>query len=175
MKSNLSLFVIFTSALFLISACGTTGDSLSTSPTAPETSALTVASGSTDVAMIAATTTQCPAGGEVMEIFKDANNNGMLDANETVVSSTPICNGANGAAGISTGVLAEAAATGSCPNGGTSLYTFQDLNNNGLLDSNETVTSSSTICNGTNGTNGTNGSNGTNGTNGTNGSNAYLT
>jgi hypothetical protein len=105
---------------------------------------------------------QCPYGGSVMKLFKDQNKNSIFDLDETVISTTPVCNGingANGTNGISAGVEVVSAPFASCPAGGTTINTFQDFNSNGLLDLSESIASSSLICNGINGTNGSNGSN----------------
>ena len=173
---NSHLRIIFLTSISLLSlfmsGCG--GGSVIASKATPtptptvETTAITAATANTEVAMTQATSTQCPTGGTLLEVFLDSNSNHALDANETIVSSTPVCNGANGtngnngAAGLSTGIMTSNASTGSCPAGGTTLTTFQDLNSNGALDSGEGVTSVTTVCNGIAGINGTNGSNGTN-------------
>lgn len=57
-----------------------------------------------------------------------------------------------------------------CASGGKKIETGIDLNDDGILTSEE-VTNTSYVCNGVNGTNGTNGTNGAPGANGTNGTN----
>jgi len=46
-----------------------------------------------------------------------------------------------------------------CENGGISIFTFQDLNSDGDLQSSEPILKVKSVCNGTNGTNGSNGVN----------------
>ena len=199
MKKNFLIVTgIFAFTALITSGCGTNAKSGSVATGIPTTSgtgtsegaAVSVPTISTSVVLVTATTAQCASGGSVMELFKDANGNGTLDSGETVISTTPICNGTQGASGtngtngtngsngtngISAGLQVVAATAGSCPAGGSVLNTFQDLNSNGIRDTGEAITSTSTVCNGVNGTNGTNGTNGSNGTNGTNGKNAYIT
>lgn len=79
-------------------------------------------------------------------------------------------NGTNGAQGYGAGVqVAHISASVACPAGGLSVTNFQDVNNNGLPDSGESILAVNYVCNGIDGTNGTNGSNGSSGVNGTNG------
>jgi len=92
-------------------------------------------------------------------------------------------NGTNGAQGYGAGIKTTQLSVGNanCPNGGVQLENFQDLNNNGTLDTGESLLGLTYVCNGSNGsngsngTNGSNGSNGSNGTNGTNGTNGVST
>ncbi|HXH74554.1 MAG TPA: hypothetical protein VNJ08_06290 [Bacteriovoracaceae bacterium] len=64
---------------------------------------------------------------------------------------------------ISTGVDFEDILPGlACLNGDTSIFTFQDTNSNGHLDSDESVLKIKALCNGINGTNGVNGVDGIN-------------
>lgn len=114
---------------------------------------------------------QCPNGGTLVQNYIDSNNNGKLDPGEQVLSSTTICNGANGqsgAQGNGAGISVSAAPSATCPAGGDIITTFIDANNNGIQDPGEPTTSISAICNGINGTNGTDG------TDGTNGASAYI-
>jgi len=104
---------------------------------------------------IAASNTQCPAGGYVNTFYKDSNNNGSLDSGEQVLAVQTICNGTNGTNGLSSAMKTTAADHSACANGGTVISLGKDLNNNGVLDSAE-VTDSAVVCNGANGTNGTN-------------------
>lgn len=129
----------------------------------------------TAVSVSVATAAECANGGILVKTFLDLNANGSLDSSETVVTTLPVCNGAQGsggAQGVGAGIQVSSAAPASCPAGGSILTAFMDVNNNGIKESGDSVTSISTICNGAAGTNGTNGSNGSNGTNG---QSAYLT
>lgn len=75
--------------------------------------------------------------------------------------------GTAGAQGYGAGILTQKI-TGLCGNtDGIRLTTFQDKNNNGLLDPDETINSVTSVCNGSNGQNGQNGKNGANGTSST--------
>lgn len=100
----------------------------------------------TSVSVEDATAQQCPTGGIYLTTFQDANFNGVLDADEKVVTTKAIC---NGAAGTSAGILAEQAPLSACPAGGILVKTL----------SGQTVTSINTICNGVNGSSGANGNN----------------
>lgn len=51
------------------------------------------------VSTTAADNTQCPKGGSIYKHYLDANNNGSLDAGETVQSESMVCNGLDGAKG----------------------------------------------------------------------------
>jgi hypothetical protein len=164
MKKHFYRSLIFLTLCLTLMGCGggSSGSGLSTTPIAVS-SAVTVANSQTQMQLLVATLTQCPYGGSVIQLFKDANGDGIYDTGDSVVSETPVCNGATGstgatgAQGVGAGILVSAASVGSCPAGGSSIITFQDLNNNGTLDSGETITSTSTICNGIAGANGTNG------------------
>lgn len=73
-----------------------------------------------------------------------------------------------------TAINIDVATVDQCPNGGSVMKIYKDSNLNGLFDSNETVISTTPVCNGAQGANGSNGVNGTNGTNGTNGVSAGI-
>lgn len=109
----------------------------------------------------------CPNGGMTVTQYIDINFNQVLDANEQILNANSICNGAvgqTGQQGIGAGISVSAADDCACPAGGSVITTFIDYNNNGALNSDETVTSRSTVCNGMNGRDGMDGSNGSNGT-----------
>ena len=68
--------------------------------------------------------------------------------------------------GVSTGVdFADIEPGLACANGGISIFTFEDGNSDGQLQSDEFVIKVKALCNGLNGTNGIDGVNGTNGVN----------
>lgn len=141
----------------------------------PEAVAISVDHSLTLVSVGTATFSECAHGGSTIRLFKDENSNGDYDSGETVISATPVCNGApgvagtngtngtNGANGIAgaqgagAGIRLSSAPLQSCPAGGTFMETFQDLNNNAFYDVGESITSSSTICNGVKGVDGLNG------------------
>ena len=157
-------FPILFYALTFTAALTLSGCSKEATPQAnqvsPEALAVSVDNSLTSVAVAPATVAECASGGSVIQLFKDANSNGVFDLSESLVSATPVCNGASGTTGASgsgAGIVLAAVASGSCPAGGTVIKTFQDSNNNGVQDSSERTTSSSTICNGVNGNNGANG------------------
>jgi hypothetical protein len=161
-----------TSAVFLFTACGSSAKTSSSNatPTAVS-SAISVSASTTSMEVDNATSAECANGGSVIILYKDINANGVYDSgSDTLVSASPVCNGiagatgstgavgATGAQGIGAGVQLTSAPAGTCPAGGTSISTFEDLNNNGVLDVGETITSTSTVCNGVAGTNGLDGS-----------------
>lgn len=118
---------------------------------------------SKQIAVIAASGDQCAAGGVVIVNYLDGNQDEVFNEGETVLSSQPICNGAQGSTGASgagAGILVGSALPAACPAGGAVFTTFIDGNNNGVLDNAETVSSVSTLCNGVAGENGNNGANG---------------
>ncbi|MEQ9467855.1 MAG: hypothetical protein RLN88_10625 [Ekhidna sp.] len=102
----------------------------------------------------------CEAGGTLVEIGADINDNNTLD-NDEVQTSFFVCNGVNGAGAGENGLssLIRATPDDTCPNGGIFIEVGLDLNDNGELDGGE-IQSSYSICNGSDGANGTNGSNG---------------
>ncbi|MBC7712207.1 MAG: hypothetical protein H7177_02650 [Rhizobacter sp.] len=117
----------------------------------------------TNVAIEPATVDLCADGGVSLKTYIDTNINGKLDEKEAVVSTQNICNGAKGATGPSgstgadgkgAGILVSPAVAGACSSGGINVITFVDTNNNGILDTSEMTTSTSSICNGVAGTDG---------------------
>jgi len=114
----------------------------------------------TSVFISTATLEECAAGGLTLNTFVDQNINGKYDDTETVSSTQSICNGVNGTSGTngvdgkSGGIIVSAAAAGTCTAGGITVKTFVDVNSNGLFDSNESYTSTSSICNGVAGSDG---------------------
>jgi hypothetical protein len=123
----------------------------------------------------------CVNGGVVVISGLDLNDNGLLDSGEATASQV-LCNGLDGSDGVSgsdgqdgidgtNGVnghnaLAEVIAPidgggSSCTNGGVTLVTGVDLNDNTALELTE-VTHTKDVCNGIDGTNGVNGLNGLN-------------
>ncbi len=106
------------------------------------------------VTVVTATLAQCPAGGAVVETFRDINQNGILDGADTVISSFIVCSGVAGAQGYGAGIIIADAIPAACPAGGSVFKTFQDKNNNNILDGDESLASFTTICNGVNGSNG---------------------
>jgi hypothetical protein len=150
------IFISFISAFAIVllgSGCNSS-PGLTSQITAAEAQASTPPTG---VAVVSATTAQCSNGGSVIETFSDINGNGTLDTGEKVLTQSVVCdgtNGTNGSQGNGAGIIIAQAAAGACPAGGETLTTFVDTNNNGTLDAGESVTSISTLCNGTNGTNG---------------------
>jgi hypothetical protein len=123
----------------------------------------------------------CGNGGVVVISGLDLNDNGLLDSDEATASQV-ICNGLDGSDGSdgSNGVDGKDGVNGtnghnslakviapidgggsSCPNGGVSLVTGLDLNDNGMLEVTE-AQHSKDVCNGIDGVNGVNGLNGLN-------------
>lgn len=95
----------------------------------------------------------CSAGGFRIETGVDINNNGVLDADE-IQSTKYICNGSNGDDGLKSLVnLTKELAGDQCASGGFKIESGIDINNNGVLDSDE-VQSTDFICNGNDGLNG---------------------
>jgi hypothetical protein len=149
-QSSKLIFISLVSSLVIAvlgSGCNST-QGLSSQITSAEVQASTPPTG---VAVIAATSAQCSNGGSVIETFSDLNGDGILEAGEKVLTQSIVCNGTQG---NGAGIVVAQAASGACPAGGEALTTFIDVNNNGILDAGETVTSISTLCNGTDGTNG---------------------
>jgi hypothetical protein len=95
----------------------------------------------------------CATGGYRIETGVDINNNGVLDGDE-IQSTQYICNGNNGDDGLKSLVkLTEELAGDNCASGGFKVESGIDINNNGVLDSDE-VQSTDFICNGNDGLNG---------------------
>lgn len=184
-------FMLAMMAVAALSGCARDAGRIA-GPPKPEAVAITVDNSVTAMTILSATLADCPSGGSLIDLFKDANNNGVFDPNETLVSSTKVCNGLNGLngangvagatgatgaagaqgiAGAGAGIILATAPSASCPAGGTSITTFQDSNNNGILDALEKITSSSTVCNGIAGTVGATGATGAAGAGGVAGAN----
>jgi hypothetical protein len=110
--------------------------------------------------VVEATSDECPDGGISFVGFADVNGNGRLDSGETVTLRQKVCNGARGVAGetgaqgFGAGVAVATASALQCPAGGVVLTAFQDTDNNGALNGDEQVTSTSTVCNGVSGSDG---------------------
>lgn len=79
--------------------------------------------------------------GKTIEFYRDTNNNGTKDSSESIVSTTLLCDGANGLDGTSPSIVALSPGDPNCPNGGVKINSYY-------------------VCNGLNGTNGTNGADG---------------
>ncbi|MBC7397146.1 MAG: hypothetical protein H7333_06855 [Bdellovibrionales bacterium] len=144
-------FMLAMMAVFALSGCSKNAAPIAAKPPVPEALAVSVDNSNTGLAISTATLIQCASGGSVITLFKDSNSNGTFDSNEMFVSSTAVCNGAAGAPGApgtGAGIFLSNAPSASCPAGGTLVTTFQDSNNNGTLDALESITSTSTICNG---------------------------
>ncbi len=165
--------------ILLFSSCGTqrkTTNTSGASSTDPSVSPNLVIK-LTGVHLVAASPLDCPSGGTLVQTFDDANLDGLYQAGESILSSTNICNGANGVdgqAGIGAGIIVEAAPVYSCPAGGSIFKTFPDLNNNTILDNLESVSSVTTLCNGIDGQDGADGQDGQDGQDGTNGLSSHL-
>lgn len=82
-------------------------------------------------------------------------------------AGAPGASGAKGDQGYGAGVLAEAVAGLCGATDGVRITTFQDKNNNGLKELDESINAVTSVCNGSNGHDGSNGSNGQNGTSST--------
>jgi hypothetical protein len=92
------------------------------------------------VAIVAASSSACPGGGQTVKIGFDLNDNGVLDPGE-ISSVTNVCGG------ISTLVRVDAEPSGpNCAAGGSVIRTGRDLNNNGVLEGFE-VESTQFVCN----------------------------
>lgn len=91
----------------------------------------------------------CAAGGQLVEIGFDDNEDGVLQAGE-VETSKYVCNGErgdDGTGGNAVRVTTEPVGSTDCPNGGTRIETGPDTNGNGNLDDAE-VTNTAFSCNG---------------------------
>lgn len=119
--------------------------------------------------------TLCHEGGTTLTTGFDININAVLDEGE-ITSTTHVCNGPMGLSGPQgqpgmdgTSPLTQLVETvhlnpgeANCTAGGTLIRSGLDLNGNGALDNEETV-SNETLCNGLSGLNGAVGANGLNG------------
>ncbi len=101
----------------------------------------------------------CSNGGQGIYTGLDLNGDKLLQSNEVLASSF-VCNGANGAQGLTALVASSAEPAGSnCPQGGTRIDTGLDLDGNAKLDTSE-VTQTSYACNGAPGPTGATGAEG---------------
>lgn len=92
----------------------------------------------------------CADGGQAVSVGPDTNGDGQLGADE-VASTTYVCDGADGADGVSYLVDVQDEAPGvNCENGGLAISVGPDADADGVLDDEE-VTSVSYVCNGLNG------------------------
>jgi hypothetical protein len=81
---------------------------------------------------LATGSTQCPDGGTKLESFTDLNSNGTYESGvDSFYSVKYTCNGSNSVT-ITTSI---ASGDGTCPNGGTLVNTFIDMNHNGTYES----------------------------------------
>ncbi len=88
----------------------------------------------------------CSAGGHKVSVGLDSNGNNVLDETE-IISSSYVCNGANGNNGLGTLLTIVAELVGAnCPSGGSRVSSGLDSNNSGVLDAAE-VTSTRYVCN----------------------------
>jgi hypothetical protein len=183
-KFNGVLLTALLSSAVLLGACGGGGGGSDSLIASPSTTSFRLASSARNEAVGA----NCAGGGARIDSGFDANNNGVLDANE-IASTQYVCNGTNGVNGINgangasgsngtngaNGLNALLSATAepagaNCANGGYRIDVGSDSNNNAVLDVAEII-STQYVCHGINGTNGTNGTNGANGAAGINGAN----
>jgi hypothetical protein len=102
----------------------------------------------------------CPTGGSKLAVGLDADGDGKLVGTE-IIGFTYVCNGATGPAGangknsLTKTTIVAADETGLCTNGGMKVETGLDLNQNGVLDPEEVVTSQTQyVCNGAHGATG---------------------
>ena len=92
----------------------------------------------------------CPGGGAEIELGRDANGNGQLDADE-VQRLAVVCDGAKGQSVL---IVTETEETSdACPQGGIRVRTGMDANEDGTLDTTE-ITRSERVCDGATGTTG---------------------
>jgi hypothetical protein len=159
MKTNRIFLVMLTASMIIISCKGDKGDLGPVGETGK--TSLTKTS-------VESAGTNCATGGVKIETGLDANNNGILEPTEVIVTQTRyICNGFAGVTGASGAngqksliKTSVEAAGGNCANCGVKIEVGVDANNNNVLDPSEIVAALTRyICNGTNGTNGTSGIN----------------
>ena len=178
------MFVIFMGALslFLFQNCAKTkiGDLKDSDSTNQQ--ALALLNGKQLIAVVNATSEQCPSGGKVYSVYNDENGSLMLDPTETVLSSQKVCNGATGTAGSngsdgSNAMISMNRVTlelvGCASQSGVQLSTGVDLNKNNSLDASE-MTQTTILCDGIAGQNGATGEIGAAGPAGANGHNAVF-
>lgn len=123
-----------------------------------------------------ATVVQCADGGTELRTYLDANGNGLLDAEETILESYVVCSGADGKNGAdgSNGRNGQDGSDGQngfdgknayavvfkisseapgCKTGGSTMSFALDTNENGMFDEKDEHTQSIEICNGIDGAN----------------------
>ncbi|MDT0619664.1 choice-of-anchor I family protein [Salinisphaera sp. P385] len=88
----------------------------------------------------------CPTGGVEVETGIDENLNGVLDDDE-VDESAILCNGENGADGLSAAILVDNDTGDSCSTAGIRVRVGQDDNGNGTLDAPGEVDDTAIACN----------------------------
>ncbi|QXP52325.1 hypothetical protein [Cellulophaga sp. HaHa_2_1] len=139
---KINLFFLIISFLFI--ACE--GDQGSTGATGAQGS-----DGATSLINISdeAPGSNCENGGQKIETGLDANENGILEANE-IQNTRYVCNGINGSTSLTTVITEPAGAN--CANGGIKINSGLDIDGNGNLEESE-ITSSAFICNGVDGDN----------------------
>lgn len=115
----------------------------------------------------------CAEGGQKLDYGVDDDGNGQLDAAE-IDGTRYLCSGLTGQNGHSTLVTVEAIPAGdTCTNGGQSILTGVDANDDGVLDAAE-VTGTTSICNGAPGEQGEKGDQGEPGANGVDGKSSLM-
>lgn len=87
-----------------------------------------------------------------LNFFRDSNNNGVQESNESSITTFEICDG------ISPNIKMISQDNESCPNGGKIFTFFNDIDDDGELDANEDVLGSDSVCNGVDGIDGNAGS-----------------
>lgn len=92
----------------------------------------------------------CAAGGTRISVGADTNANGTLDGGE-IESTSYVCQGATGAAGLDSLIAMVAEPAGAhCTAGGSRINAGKDTNRNGVLDASE-ITATSYACHGATG------------------------
>lgn len=87
-----------------------------------------------------------------LNFFRDSNNNGVQESNESSITTFEVCDG------ISPNIKMISQDNESCSNGGKIFTFFNDVDDDGELDSNENILGSNSICNGVDGVDGVDGS-----------------
>jgi hypothetical protein len=129
---------------------------------------------------IDASLTQCPTGGKVYTFYQDQDSDGQLGSLDVILANQVVCNGLNGSNGTngSNGINGNnghsaafskgSADTTACPTGGVVINMGSDLNDNGVLDTNE-IKQVAIVCNGATGSKGNTGATGATGATGSRG------
>lgn len=86
-----------------------------------------------------------------LNFFRDSNNNGVQESNESSITTFEVCSG------LTPNIAMVSQNDTNCPNGGKIFTFFNDLNDDGELDANEDVLGSDSICNGEDGADGIDG------------------